>query len=138
MIVPMKKVSLIVLSEKKEDTLKKLRRLGLMEIQITETSNSRVQELHDQIGELERCLFGLDSKAVGNAPGRSLTPEEALAISRMGPRKGSPLTPTKSRRQCMTNSEKKSQPFASNGARPPSSAWSFGPAPMGRKRLWPD
>ena len=51
MIVPMKKVSLIVLSEKKEDTLKKLRRLGLMEIQITETSNSRVQELHDQIGE---------------------------------------------------------------------------------------
>ena len=82
MIVPMKKVSLIVLSEKKEDTLKKLRRLGLMEIQITETSNSRVQELHDQIGELERCLFGLDSKAVGNAPGRSLTPEEALAISR--------------------------------------------------------
>ena len=42
MIVPMKKVSLIVLSGQKEDALKKLRRLGLMHIEIAEGSGERM------------------------------------------------------------------------------------------------
>ena len=42
MIVPMKKVSLIVLSGQKEDALKKLRRLGLMHIEIAEGSGERI------------------------------------------------------------------------------------------------
>ena len=57
MIVPMKKVSLIVLSERKEDTLKKLRKLGLLQIEITEGSGERIRELHEQIASLERCIF---------------------------------------------------------------------------------
>ena len=36
MIVPMKKVSLIILGDKKAETLKKLRKLGLMHIEIAE------------------------------------------------------------------------------------------------------
>ena len=53
MIVPMKTVSLIVLSERKADTLKKLRRLGLMQIEITEGSGERIRELHEQLA----CLL---------------------------------------------------------------------------------
>ena len=67
MIVPMKKVSLIVLSERKADTLKKLRRLGLMQIEITEGSGERIRELHEQIAALERCIFSLAGRACAAA-----------------------------------------------------------------------
>ena len=45
MIVPMKKVSLIIMGDKKEDTLKKLRKLGMVHIEITEGSGERLNEL---------------------------------------------------------------------------------------------
>ena len=36
MIVPMKKVSLLTLGDRKSETLKKLRKLGILHIEITE------------------------------------------------------------------------------------------------------
>ena len=38
MIVPMKKVSLIIMGDKKAETLKKLGKLGMIHIEITEGS----------------------------------------------------------------------------------------------------
>ena len=55
MIVPMKKVSLIVLGNKKEETLKKLRKLGILQIEISEGSGERLNELKDQVSLLERA-----------------------------------------------------------------------------------
>jgi len=41
MIVPMKKVSLIMMGDQKEDALKKLRKLGAVQIEITEGSGMK-------------------------------------------------------------------------------------------------
>ena len=41
MIVPMKKVTLIIMGDKKEETLKRLRKLGLVQVEITEGSGER-------------------------------------------------------------------------------------------------
>ncbi len=62
MIVPMKKVSLITLSEKKEETLIKLRSLGIVHIEISEGSGEKLNRYNEQILLLERALF-----AVGKA-----------------------------------------------------------------------
>ena len=59
MIVPMKKVSLITLGDKKTDTLKKLRKLGLLHIEISEGSGERLNELKNQISLLLTFLFFL-------------------------------------------------------------------------------
>ena len=45
MIVPMKKVSLIILGDKKSETLKELRKLGMMHIEIAEGTGERINEL---------------------------------------------------------------------------------------------
>lgn len=57
MIVPMKKVSLIVLGDKKTEALKKLRKLGLLHIEITEGKGSRLAELHEQTALLENAIY---------------------------------------------------------------------------------
>lgn len=59
MIVPMKKVSLIILGDKKKETLKKLRKLGLVHIDISEGSGERLAGLKEQITTLEKSLFSL-------------------------------------------------------------------------------
>ena len=81
MIVPMKKVSLVILKDKKEDTLKKLRKLGVLHIEITEGSGERLEELKDQISMLSSTIFsvGKDKK---NEPVEAVTAEEALSIAR--------------------------------------------------------
>ena len=48
MIVPMKKVSLIILGDRKEDTLKRLRKLGLLHIEISEGSGNKLNELKEK------------------------------------------------------------------------------------------
>ena len=45
MIVPMKKVSLIIMGDKKSETLRKLRRLGILHVEITEGSGKKLDEL---------------------------------------------------------------------------------------------
>ena len=56
MIVPMKKVSLIILGDKKRQTLKKLRNLGVMHIEIAEGSGEKLSTLKEQISLLEKLI----------------------------------------------------------------------------------
>ena len=57
MIVPMKKISLITLGDKKTETLKKLRRLGTVHIEITEGYGEKLSQLREQIVMLESASF---------------------------------------------------------------------------------
>ncbi len=57
MIVPMKKVSLITMGDKKEDTLRRLRELGTVHVEITEGSSERIGTLREQISLLEGALY---------------------------------------------------------------------------------
>ncbi len=57
MILPMKKISLITMGDKKSQTLKKLRKLGLVQIEISEGSGPRLNELGEQITLLENAVY---------------------------------------------------------------------------------
>ncbi|MBQ6824960.1 MAG: ATPase [Clostridia bacterium] len=81
MIVPMKKVSLILLGSKKTEALRKLRKLGLVHIEITEGSGERIPVLKEQITLLESGIFSLAEKKQKNIEAKSATTEEALTIA---------------------------------------------------------
>ena len=80
MIVPMKKVSLIIKGDKKEEALKALRKLGIMHIEISEGSGERLEAYKAENDLFARALFaiGKPKKAKQN----SLSFEEALDIAR--------------------------------------------------------
>ncbi len=59
MIVPMKKVSLILLEDTKKETLKTLRKIGLLHIEIAEGSGEHLASLRDNISLLEKSIFML-------------------------------------------------------------------------------
>ena len=59
MIVPMKKISLITLKDKKEETLKKLRKLGIVHIEISEGYGEKLNQYKEQITLLERAIFAV-------------------------------------------------------------------------------
>ena len=59
MIVPMKKISLITLGNKKTETLKQLRKLGTVQIEITEGYGEKLAELREQILLLESAIFSV-------------------------------------------------------------------------------
>ena len=80
MIVPMKKVSLIILGSKKKEALKTLRKLGLLQIEITEGSGQRLIALKEQIALLENAVFTVGKAKVTTA--QTATTDEALAIAR--------------------------------------------------------
>lgn len=80
MIVPMKKVSLIILGDKKAEALAKLRKLGLLHIEITEGSGERLNELEERISLLERAVFCIGKKK--NAQVKDATASEALSVAR--------------------------------------------------------
>ncbi len=63
MIVPMKKVSLITMGDKKAETLKTLRRLGTVHIEITEGLSEKIDRCREQISLLERALFSVGKAA---------------------------------------------------------------------------
>ena len=79
MIVPMKKVSLIIMGDKKTETLKKLGKLGMIHIEITEGSGDRLNELKEQISLLESAVFILGNKKDTESEALSLT--DALKIA---------------------------------------------------------
>ena len=62
MIVPMKKVSFIIREKKKDETLKKLRKLGIVHIEITEGSGERLASLQEQIALLESAIFTIGKR----------------------------------------------------------------------------
>ena len=79
MIVPMKKVSLIIRENKKDETLKKLRKLGIVHIEITEGSGERLVELGDQIALLESAVFTIGKNK--NAEQKDVSATEALSVA---------------------------------------------------------
>ncbi len=82
MIVPMKKISLIVMGDKKRDTLKKLRKAGILHIEITEGSNKRIEELKEQIALLEGADYFLSEKKLKGIEQKKLTAAEAVAAAK--------------------------------------------------------
>lgn len=78
MIVPMKKVSLVIMGDKKADTLKKLRKLGLLHIEITEGSGERLANLKEQIALLESGIFTLSELVKKGAEQKSASTQKAL------------------------------------------------------------
>ncbi len=82
MIVPMKKASLIILGDKKAETLKELRKLGLMHIEITEGSGERINELKAQISMIENSIFSIEEKIKKNTDVKEATTAEALAAAK--------------------------------------------------------
>ena len=82
MIVPMKKVSLMIMGDKKKDTLKKLRKLGILHIEITEGSGKKIEELKEQIALLEGAIFSVSEKKNKDVETKDATKDEALNISK--------------------------------------------------------
>ena len=76
MIVPMKKVSLFVMGEQKAEALKKLRKLGMLHMEITEGSGERLLALRDRQTLLESALFTLGKPKKEEQ--QTLSPAEAL------------------------------------------------------------
>ncbi len=79
MIVPMKKVSLIIRENKKEETLKKLRKLGIVHIEIAEGRGERLYALQEQIAKLESTVFTIGK--VKNAEQKDISAAKALSVA---------------------------------------------------------
>ena len=79
MIVPMKKVSLIIRENKKDETLKKLRKLGIVHIEITEGSGERLASLQEQIALLESAIFTVGKRK--NVEQKDVGTAEALSVA---------------------------------------------------------
>ncbi len=77
MIIPMKKVSLIIMGNKREEALKKLRKSGLIHIEITEGSGERLISLKESISLLYACIFEISSKNK-TSEAIEISPDEAL------------------------------------------------------------
>lgn len=78
MIVPMKKVHLIVMAEQKKAALKTLRKLGLVHIELRESTTEGQTGLKEQIALLEATLFALGTQK--NAAKKTLSVDEALSV----------------------------------------------------------
>lgn len=79
MIVPMKKISLIVDRDKKEESLNKLRDLGIVHIEINEGFGEKLVQYKEQITALERLLFAVGKPK--KIEQKSLELDEALNIA---------------------------------------------------------
>lgn len=58
----MKKVALIIKGDKKTETLKELRKLGILQIEITEGSGEKLDKLKAKLTMLENAIFSLQEK----------------------------------------------------------------------------
>lgn len=81
MIVPMKKVSLIILGDKKEDALKKLRKLGLVHIEITEGCGQKLEKLKEQLDLLQKSIYTLSESSAKNTVAEDITADRALTLA---------------------------------------------------------
>ena len=79
MIVPMKKVSLIIRESEKDKALKKLRSLGILHIEITEGTGERLVGLKEQVSLLESVVFTIGKNK--NAGQKNVNAAEALTIA---------------------------------------------------------
>ncbi len=90
MIVPMKKVSLVLPASRKEETLKKLRKLGVLHIAITEgerspgspeTSVATINDLRAKIALLENAMGTVADHAKTADAVTAGSPDEAVAVA---------------------------------------------------------
>ena len=81
MIVPMKKVSLIIMGDKKSETLKKLRKLGILHIEAVEGSGKKLEELKERVSLLESALFSISDKKNKKIKQEKTDVEKAIAVS---------------------------------------------------------
>ncbi|MBE6915120.1 MAG: ATPase [Ruminococcaceae bacterium] len=79
MIVPMKKVSLIIPGDQKSETLKKLRKLGILQIEISEGHGEKLVTLKEQITLLETAQFSIGKNKTAET--KTATASEMLAIA---------------------------------------------------------
>ena len=79
MIVPMKKVSLVIRENKKGEALKKLRKLGIVHIEIAEGSGERLASLREQATLLDGALFIIGKRK--NTEQKPVDAEEALRVA---------------------------------------------------------
>ena len=82
MIVPMKKVSLIILENKKKEALKKLRKLGVLHIEISEGKSSKLLELNEQIVLLQNSIYLIADKAKTQTEMKEAPISEVIEISK--------------------------------------------------------
>ena len=82
MIVPMKKVSLIIMGDKKSETLRKLRKLGILHVEIAEGSGKKLDELKEKVSLLETAAFTVtDKKKKKKIQAVDADAAEAFAVS---------------------------------------------------------
>ena len=79
MILPMKKISLITTGDQKEKTLKKLRKAGIVHIEISEGSGERLAQLQEDMTLLENALFALGKAK--NTEQKEISYAEAMDIA---------------------------------------------------------
>ena len=79
MIVPMKKVSLIIRESEKDKTLKKLRSLGILHIEITEGTGERLANLKEKVALLESAIFTIGK--IKNTEQKNVNAADALTIA---------------------------------------------------------
>ena len=79
MIVPMKKVSLIIRENKKNETLKKLCKLGIVHIEITEGSGERLASLRERVTLLESAIFTIGKRK--NVAQKDVGTAKALSVA---------------------------------------------------------
>ena len=79
MIVPMKKVSLIIRGSEKDKALKKLRSLGILHIEITEGTGERLVGLKEQVALLESAIFTIGK--IKNTEQKNVNAADALTIA---------------------------------------------------------
>ncbi|MBQ3602562.1 MAG: ATPase [Clostridia bacterium] len=81
MIVPLKKVSLIIRGDKKKDTLTKLRKLGILHIESVEGSGKRLEELKETVSLLESALFSISDKKNKKIKQENINSAKAVSLS---------------------------------------------------------
>ena len=81
MIVPMKKVSLIIRGDKKKETLKKLRKLGILHIDILEGKGEKLEELRGKISLLENAAFILEENKTKETKAKEASAQESLSMA---------------------------------------------------------
>ena len=82
MIVPMKKVSLIIMGDKKSDTLRKLRKLGILHIEAVEGSGKKLEELKEKVAILESAGFSLSEKKNKKIKQEDIDTDKAICASK--------------------------------------------------------
>ncbi len=81
MIVPLKKVSLIIMGDKKTETLKKLRKLGILHIESVEGSGEKLEDLKGKVSLLESALFSIAERKTKKINSKSADVSRAISVA---------------------------------------------------------